>query len=190
MTEKQVILGDVLQLFTMHGASSAVMTSIGGATNHTLTITPEYTDITCKDAGIFGWKKLNKINWEIQTENLFVAGEYKALLKNALGDFTFTVYFGTSNWSENGVAQVDSYWTPKFASDANSYGTVYDNTSSSTDTGYRFADDNSGTNTVKCIYKGKVKISSLTLNAQTGETASYSATLTGVGPFEEVTSLS
>lgn len=154
MKLEDVILGDVLMLF------DGQKHSIGGATNHTLTVSPEYTEISCKDAGIYGWKKLNKINWEIQSENLWIKDDYKDYLDKTLNDDEFTVYFGQSNWDENGLAASPGHWTPETVSGSSS--------------DYEF------------LYKGKVKISSLTLNAPSGDNATYSVTFTGVGPLESV----
>lgn len=148
MTLNDVVMGDVLQLF------DAQKKSIGGATSHTLTVSPEYTDINCKDAGLYGWKKLNKISWEIQSENLYIEEAYKGYLTNLLSDAEITVYFGTSDWTEEGLGEKTNF-APV--------------------TGATF------------LYTGKAKISSLTLNASSGDTASYSITLTGVGAFTPVT---
>ena len=148
MTINDVIMGDVLQLF------DAQQKSIGGATSHTLTVSPEYSEISCKDAGLYGWKKLNKISWEIQSENLYIEEAYLGYLQNLLNDTEITVYFGASNWVESGLGSA-SNWTPTTASG-------------------------------DFLYTGKAKISSLTLNANSGETASYSITLTGVGAFTPV----
>lgn len=151
MTINDVIMGDVLQLF------DANQKSIGGATSHTLTVSPEYAEISCKDAGLYGWKKLNKISWEIQSENLYIEEAYLGYLQNLLNDAEITVYFGASNWDENGLDTNTTYWSPT-------------------------------TSTSDFLYTGKAKISSLTLNAASGETASYSITLTGVGAFTPVSS--
>lgn len=154
MKVNEVVTGDVLMLFDEAGKS------IGGATNHTLTVSPEYNDIACKDAGLYGWKKLKKITWEIQTENLFIDSEYVKLLEYVIGtgetgmDKEFTVYFGYSNWDGNDLTAAN--WTPS-------------------------------TSTTDCLFSGKVKISSLTLNAQAGENATYSATLTGVSSLKKTT---
>lgn len=155
MKIEDVILGDVLMLFDNDKHS------IGGATNHTLTVSPEYTEISCKDAGIYGWKKLNKINWEIQSENLWIKDAYKEYLKTTLKDDELTVYFGQSNWDDDGLTSSPDYWEPATVSTSGS--------------NYEF------------LYKGKVKISSLTLNAPSGDNATYSVTFTGVGPLETVT---
>ena len=177
MTQNQVILGDVLQLFTTHKDGNDQMTvSIGGATNHTLTVSPEYIDIACKDAGTYGWKKLNKITWEIQTENLYVPNEYRALLENLLNDYEFTVYFGTSNWNVNGIQTQGEAWEPA------DFGSSSEPICVSQPEAQFICTP--GDSSANMLYSGKVKVSSLTLNAQTGETASYSCTLTGVGPMQ------
>lgn len=149
MTINDVIRGDELMLFDASG------NSIGGATNHTLTLSPETTDISCKDAGVWGWKKTNKIGWEIQTENLFLDDAFDGYFDSVINDTELPVYFGKAgNYDEDGLSGATTAWT----------------TTSST-----------------FLYTGKVKISSLTLNAPSGDNATYTATLTGVGALEKVT---
>jgi len=149
MTLSEVKQGDVLMLFDADGHS------FGGATSHTLTVSPEYTEISCKDAGQFPWKKLSKVNWEISTENLYVESDYVKLLSYTMADTEFDVIFGESNWNADGLQKNSyTYW--------------------SNDT------------TASMLYKGKVKVSNLTLNAASGENANYSATLQGNGPFSPV----
>ena len=146
MTINDVIRGDELMLFDASG------NSIGGATNHTLTITPETTEIACKDAGVWGWQKTNKISWEIQSENLFLNVPYEGYVDAILADQELTVFFGeAADYSEAGSI------------------TGYTKTS----TGF--------------LYTGKVKITSLTLNAPSGDNATYSVTFTGVGALTKVT---
>lgn len=149
MTLSEVKQGDVLMLFDSAGHS------FGGATSHTLTVSPEYTEISCKDSGQFPWKKLSKVNWEISTENLYVENDYVKLLTYTMNDTAFDVIFGESNWNKDGLGTTYTYWT--------------------NDTGSSM------------LYTGKVKVSSLTLNAASGENANYSATLQGTGAFTPVT---
>lgn len=150
MTLNEVIKGDVLMLFNAQGKS------FGGATNHTLSISPEYTEVMCKDCGETPWKKLSKINWQITTENLYVSDEYEDFLTKALNDTEFTIIFGASNWVPVGLEK------------AGTNGASIDN----------WSVDANGV-----VYTGKVKISSLTLNASSGDNATYSVTLDGVGNF-------
>lgn len=145
MTVNDIIRGDQLMLFDASG------NSIGGATNHTLTITPDTTDISCKDAGIWGWKKTTKINWEIQSENLFLESPYSGYVDSLINDQELTVFFGeAANYAESGSTS------------------GYSRTASG------------------LLYTGKVKITSLTLNAQAGDNATYSVTFTGVGALTKV----
>lgn len=126
-------------------------TIIGGATSHTLSISPEYTDIACKDAGLYGWKKLNKIGWEVSVDALFTLDGFEDYLDKVANDTEVTLIFGMSDWQESGLTDTKESWT---ISDG--------------------------------IVSGKAKISSLTLNAASGDTATYSATFTGTSPFTVV----
>lgn len=148
MNMTQVKQGDVLMLFNDDGHS------FGGATSHTLTVSPEYTEIMCKDAGQFPWKKLSKVNWEISTESLYVESDYVSFLENALNDTPITIIFGESNWTSGGLTSYTTSWQAKSAA--------------------------------SMLYTGKVKVSSITLNAASGENANYSVTLQGVGAFTPV----
>lgn len=138
-----VKLGDTLMLF-LNGKS------IGGCTNHTLSLSPSYSEIATKDSGITPWKKLTKVDWTISCEALWIADEYKSLMDNILADTEFDVIFGTSNWSEEGLGNAES-WTP----------------------------------VAGMLYKGKVKINSLTLNAAAGDNASYTCEFTGTSALTE-----
>lgn len=145
MTVDDIIRGDELMLFDASGKS------IGGATNHTLTITPETTDISCKDAGVWGWSKTTKISWEIQSENLWLETPYEGYVDSIINDTELTVFFGeAADYSESG--STSGY--------------------NKTTTGF--------------LYTGTVKISSLTLNAPSGDNATYSVTFKGVGALSKV----
>ncbi len=149
----KIIKGRDLMLFNSSGNSYAY------ATNHTLTITAETTDISSKDHGIWGASEISKYTWEITSENLFTSDEYDSLFSTMLAGDAITVRFGLktdqADLSQN-VADGNpnlTHWTSQ-----NTY------------------------------YEGKVIITSLTANANNGENATYSVTLTGTGSIKKTTS--
>ncbi len=148
----KIIKGRDLMLFNSSGNSYAY------ATNHTLTITAETTDISSKDHGIWGASEISKYTWEITSENLFTSDEYDSLFSTMLAGDAITVRFGLktdqADLSKN-VADGDpnlTHWTSQ-----------------------------------STYYEGKVIITSLTANANNGENATYSVTLTGTGSIKKTT---
>lgn len=146
----KIIKGDDLMLFDALGKSLAVSTS------HVLTISADAVDTTSKDHGVYGASEVNKITWEITSENLYTIEAYDDLFDKMLAREAVTVYFGTKkeNDPEKTVADGDyPYWTGA-----------------------------SGRT-------GKAFITSLTANANTGENATFSVTLTGTGKITKVTTI-
>ena len=131
--------------------------SIAYATNHTLSITANTTDVSSKDHGIYGSTEVVSFSWEIQSENLYTEEAYNelfdAMMAGASGN-KLTVKFGLKAVTGEGTV-VDgsySYWPSK-------------------ETGY---------------YTGECYITSLQANAQNGDNATFSVTLQGVGKLERV----
>lgn len=141
-----IIKGDNLMLFDASGKSIAL------ATSHTLTLTGATVDINTKDHGIWGSTEMNKINWEISTENLYSVDSFNSLYDIMIARNAVDVYFGLKSETGNGTVDEDGTGTPK-----------------------TWTKPESG------AYKGKALITSLTANAASGENATFSATFTGVG---------
>ena len=141
---QQIIKGKDLMLFDNAGNSYAY------ATNHTLTITAETSDISSKDHGIWGASEISKYTWEITSENLFTTDSYNAMFDNMLTGSAITVRFGIKSQTDNTKTVADG-------------------------------DLEKWTSATKGYYEGKVFITSLTANANNGENATYSVTLTGTG---------
>jgi len=140
----QIVKGDDLMLFDKDGKSIAY------ATAHTLTLSGETVDISSKDHGIWGASEVNKITWEITSENLYTDAAYESLFDIMMAREPITVSFGhkAENDPEKTVADGDyENWTPA-------------------DTG---------------VYQGRAYLTSLVANANTGENATFSVTLTGAG---------
>lgn len=138
-----IIKGDDLMLFDAQGKSIAF------ATAHTLTITADAADISSKDHGIWGGSEVNKISWEITSENLYTSDAYDTLFTSMMARTAIDVYFGlkAENDPDKTVANGD-----------------YENWSKATG-----------------AYTGKAFITSLVANANSGENATFSITLTGTG---------
>lgn len=144
---ENIIKGDDLMLFDADGHSIAY------ATQHTLTITADAADISSKDHGFWGGSEINKITWEITSENLYTTTAYDDLFNKMIAKQAITVYFGMKAETGTGTV-VDGdyeYWSKKTNS----------------------------------TYTGKVFITSLTANANSGENATFSVTLTGTGKIEK-----
>lgn len=102
-----IIKGDDLMLFDSEGKSIAF------ATSHTLTITANSSEINSKDHGQWGASEINKINWEISSENLYTTDAYDSLFDKMIARNAITVYFTTKAQTGTGtVADGDyPYWT-------------------------------------------------------------------------------
>ena len=146
----RIIKGKDLMLFDSNGKSYAY------ATNHTLTITAETSDVSSKDHGIWGGSEVAKYSWEITSENLYTSEGYSDMFDTMITGQAITVRFGlkTDTGSQT-VADGDlANWTA---------GSHY--------------------------YTGKVIITSLVANANNGENATYSITLTGTGALSKAGSV-
>ena len=146
----KIIKGRDLMLFNSDGHSYAY------ATNHTLTISAETTDVSSKDHGVWGASEVSRYTWEITSENLYTTDEYDSMFDTMLAGNAITVRFGLKtdqvDMSKN-VADGDTslpYWTSQ-----------------------------------NTFYEGKVIITSLTANANNGDNATYSITLTGTARIKK-----
>ena len=131
--------------------------SLAYATSHTLSITGNTVDISSKDHGYWGASEIGNITWEITSENLYVDTEFDGLFTSMVEKSPITVTFGHAN-----------------AYNANGLG------DSST---YWIPDASVGAK----YYEGPAVITSLQANANTGENATYSITLTGTGALQQKT---
>lgn len=138
---------------------------IAFSTSHTFNLTGNTVDVASKDHGIFGASEIGSITWEITCEALYVDEEngiqaYDTLCDAMLNREPITVVFGKAgNYDENGLVRGGNL-------DTNAP------TEWEADTTYR---------------TGNAVITSLNLNANTGENATYSATFTGSGAITKVT---
>lgn len=129
--------------------------SLAYATSHTLSITGNTIDISSKDHGFFGASEIGNITWEITSENLYVDSEFDGLFTAMVAKTPITVTFG----------HADNY-------NANGLGDSSTNWIPDASVGAKY-------------YEGPAIITSLQANANSGENATYSITLTGNGALEQ-----
>lgn len=172
MDAKKIIKGDDLMLFVK---VNNTYKSIAYATSHTLTLTAETQDINSKDHGLYGATSVNKISWEIQSENLFTVEDYDTLFDLMIAREPIDVVFGKKNEADTViVADGDAAnYTPK---------------------AYTAASGTEGQPGYVPAYthrkEGKAIITSLTENTPSGDNATFSVTLAGVGAIKRITSAS
>ena len=151
MDTTKIVRGDDLMLF------DSEQKSIAFATSHTLTLTSYVTEISCKDSGMWKDAKVNKLGWEITSENLYSIEEYTKLYQKWTIAEPIVAYWGTayiSSGSEgNGVDSPNAYWQPE-----------------PTPLSY-----------------GNVIITNLSVNAASGDNATFSVTLQGIGKLNTIT---
>ena len=121
------------------------------ATSHTLTLTGNTVDVSSKDHGFWGASEVGSLTWEITTENLYTDDAYDKLFDLMVSAEPVTVAF----------AKASNYNVNGLVATG---GSVESWTPDSVQ--YR---------------SGKAVITSLTVNANTGENATYSSTFTGAG---------
>ena len=128
------------------------------ATNHTFTMTAETSDITSKDHGVWGASEVSRVTWEITSENLYSTEDYDSMFQTMTAGEPITIRFALKNTPS------DPDMTPADGNMALPYWTSQNT-----------------------FYQGKALITSLVANANNGENATYSITLTGVGKMQKVT---
>ena len=139
--------------------------SIAHATSHTLNISGETAEVNSKDYGEFSASEVNKITWEITSENLMTE-DYEKLFDLMIAKTKVDLIFGMKSITTNIEDQTDpsapNYYTPK----------------NNVAAGYQGAK------------QGKAVITSLSENAPNGENATFSVTFTGVGSITRVANAS
>lgn len=139
----QIIKGDDLMLFDAQGKSIAF------ATSHSLSINADAADVSSKDSGVWKANEVNKLGWEITSENLYTSDAYDTLFTSMVSRTSIDVHFGIKKETTQGT---ETNWTK-----------------------------GAGT------YTGKAFITSLTANANSGDNATFSITLTGTGEIKKAT---
>lgn len=155
MANSKYIKGQELMVF-MGGKS------VAGATNHTLSITAETEDISAKtkDEQHGAWieSEVKQFNWELTTENLITFVQYG--VGNTLND----LYDAMTNGEL--VEVVFAHNKEEKVPEADGFSPV---------------ESMSNTDLHQFYISGSAYITSLQVNAQDGENATFSATFTGSG---------
>jgi predicted secreted protein len=125
------------------------------ATSHTLNLTSNTIDVATKDHGYWGASEVGKLNWTISTENLYSDDDFATLFNLWTAKTPITVAF----------AKAGNY-------DPNGLQSVG-------------GDVQAWTPDSTVFFSGQAVISNISVNANTGENATYSAEFTGVGPFTQ-----
>lgn len=105
---KTIISGDDLMLFNEKGNSLAY------ATSHQLSLSGETVDVSSKDHGVYGATELQKVTWEITSENLYTEDSFDELFDKMVAREPIQVYFGSKkeNDPDKTVADGDyEHWT-------------------------------------------------------------------------------
>lgn len=135
--------------------------SIALATNHTLNLSADSQDTSNKDEGGGDWasNEASTLSWTLDTENMMALDGQGKNFDDLFDYFSKkkTLYIAFGERAGEAGEDVKSGgWTP-------------DTTTSG-----------------KANYTGSCQITSLTVNAQNGEYANYTATFTGVGALKQV----
>ena len=153
---KKIISGDKLMVFIPNGSDG--YKSVAYATSHQLTISADVASVNSKDHGKYGGNEVNKINWEITSENYCTQSDYDELFDKMIAGEPVALRFALKNEADTViVADGDAeHYTP-----------------------------NSGVG--KSYLGGNALITSLSLTANTGEKATFSCTFTGTGKIARMT---
>lgn len=110
---KPIVYGDELQLFLpQKDGTKTVYKSIAFATNHVLSLSADTQEISSKDHGVYGAKVNTKISWEITADYLY-SSDYATLANAMINRTQLKVVIGNvKDWSENGIDNSATYWSP------------------------------------------------------------------------------
>lgn len=139
--------------------------SIAMATNHTLTVSAETSEISNKDVGSGAWasSSVKKFSWEVSTDNMYTKSAYKQLYKQMIAKQPVTLTFGTTQSTE----------------------LIPDASTGDSSSGYAdWTWMNPGSGTIAngdFIQQGQAIITSLDTQAPADDNATFSCTFTGVG---------
>lgn len=105
----KIIKGDDLMVF------DGDKHSIAYATQHSLSLTADSSEINTKDHGIYGGTDINKINWEITSENLYTSSAFDDLFEKMMNREPVALYWGLKAQTDATKTVVNGdyeYWTP------------------------------------------------------------------------------
>lgn len=140
------IMGEQIQVF-LSGKTLACATSCS------VNISADEIDTSCKDTGGFKASKQGQISWTVQSDNMFVVGDYTKLVDAMLNKTVLDLTFATvANFDEQTEPDAEGHRIPTG--------------------GWTSAND---------LYHGKAIVSSIDLTADNGAIATYSVTFNGSG---------
>ncbi len=171
---KNILRGDEIMVYDTQGRS------IGWGTSHTLNITTEQTDISSKDYNGTRGVIVNQLAWEITASHLYSSEEFESLFETMNKRKPVYLYFGERTKLAAGdelknVAN-DSFSAWSIDPSAN---IAHGNTENVA----QFSETLATPQTATHAYYGKAYITSLSVSANTGESASFECTFTGDGPL-------
>lgn len=156
-TPKTIKKGDDIMLFIpVVVGNTTTYKSIAYATNHTLTLSAETVDVNSKDHGEWGSTTVNKINWTVNTENLYTDEDFDMLFELMLNKTPIKIVFGAKA-EANTVIVADG--------DAENYTPA----------------NGDATHTNAYMKEGNAIITSLTANTPSGDNATFTAEFQGTG---------
>ena len=161
LENKDIFKGSALQLFINGGGQKDVC--IGFATSHALSITTNTTELSTKDHGDYPAVLPTTITWEVTAENVYATTSMATLLGYVKNRTKVTVK----------VAEVGNY---SQKDGAYSYEAV--------EPGIIENDPKTSWSIGKIIGQGTAYITSYSINAASGDSASISCTFTGCGPLD------
>ena len=148
-TNNQIIKGSKLMVFV--GEEEA---PVGFATNHSLSISTNMTEVSTKDHGDYPSQVVQSLSWEVTAENLYSDACEAIYMQYMKAKEPVDLVFAVSNYNntdEKGVIGQDGSSTDWYVDNV--------------------------------IASGKAIISSMSINAPQGDNATMSVTFTGVGEF-------
>lgn len=159
----QIIQGGDLMLFVNTAVSGdPVYKSIGFATNHTLEINAETSDVASKDHGIWNTKEIKTFSWSCSSENLYSNNEegvgYVELFDYMVAKKHIKAVFSLKSAATGvaGLAVPEGGWTPTATSG-------------------------------QPKLEGEMVISSLSLNAPNGDNATFTVNFEGASELKKST---
>lgn len=171
-----IVQGQDLMAFIADSDKSQLY-SIGGATNHTLTINQSLQDISHKDSGSGRWamKQLGLLDWNVSSENYTIDTTNNETGVAALDDSRYGI--GFSDLFSYMVARKPIYLAFGLEGSSEDYN----------ESKLLHPDTSLGWKPGNAYYAGWAFVSSLTQNAPCGELSSYSVEFQGHGPLTLVT---
>lgn len=115
---QKIIKGDDLMLFSEMGYSFAF------ATSHSLSISADAVEISSKDSGKWKTNTVNKLSWEISSENLYTTTSYDELFNLMVSREEFPVFFGVKSEVTDSIEEGSDGWTPNEAYTYHGYGII------------------------------------------------------------------